>query len=170
VRGTAQNPDVFFQGRVAVNPFYRHAPAVVQGVMDRFAKRVGRAYHLFDYVGAPDAERVVVVMGSAAEVLEEVVAVLRGRGEKVGVLKVRLYRPFDGPAMMAALPRTVRALAVLDRTKEPGATGEPLYLDVQTAVAEAVARGDLDRMQMPLVVGGRFGLASKDFTRIGKAV
>jgi pyruvate-ferredoxin/flavodoxin oxidoreductase len=171
VRGTAQNPDVYFQGREAVNPFYTRAPAVVQGVMDRFAGRLGRAYHLFDYVGAPDAERVVVVMGSAAEVLEEVVAVLRPRGEKVGVLKVRLYRPFDGQAMLAALPKTVRALAVLDRTKEPGASGEPLYVDVQTAVAEAVARGDLDRMQTPLVVGGRFGLASKDFTPgMGKAV
>ena len=171
VRGTAQNPDVYFQGREAVNPFYLHAPAVVQGVMDRFAERLGRAYHLFDYVGDPDAERVVIVMGSAAEVLEEVVTVLRGRGEKVGVLKVRLYRPFDGAALVAALPKTVRALAVLDRTKEPGASGEPLYVDVQTAVAEAVAAGDVDRLQAPLVVGGRFGLASKDFTPgMGKAV
>ena len=161
-RGTAQNPDVYFQGREAVNPFYARAPRIVQEVMDRFARLTGRSYHLFDYLGAPDAERVVVVMGSAAETLEEVVGVLRERGEKVGLLKVRLYRPFDGAAMVAALPRTVRALAVLDRTKEPGAAGEPLYVDVQTAIGEALAAGRMGRA--PLVVGGRYGLASKDFT------
>jgi pyruvate-ferredoxin/flavodoxin oxidoreductase len=159
LRGSAQNPDVFFQSREAANPFYRKAPAIVQNVMDRFAQRVGRAYHLFDYVGAPDAERVVVVMGSAAEVLQEVAGVLAAGGEKVGVLKVRLYRPFDGAAMVAALPKTVRRLAVLDRTKEPGAAGEPLYVDVLTALNENSTRD-----QAPQVVGGRYGLASKDFT------
>src|SRR3990170_2315356 len=141
VRGTAQNPDVYFQAREAVNLFYLHAPTIVQAVMDRFARLVGRAYHLFDYVGAPDAERVVVVMGSAAEVLEEVVGALNAGGEKVGLLKVRLYRPFDAAAMVAALPQGVRRIAVLDRTKEPGGAGEPLYVDVQTAVAEGLAAG-----------------------------
>jgi pyruvate-ferredoxin/flavodoxin oxidoreductase len=164
MRGTAQNPDVFFQGREAVNPFYRNAPAIVQGVMDRFARLVGRTYHLFDYVGAPDADRVVIVMGSAAEVLEEVVGALGARGEKVGLLKVRLYRPFDGAALVAALPKSVRRLAVLDRTKDPGAAGEPLYVDVQTAVAEALAAGTLAAATLPTVFGGRYGLASKDFT------
>jgi len=164
MRGTAQNPDVYFQGREAVNPFYQHAPTVVQEVMDRFARLVGRAYHLFDYVGAPDAERVVIVMGSAAEVLEEVVGVLNAAGEKVGMLKVRLYRPFDGVAMVAALPPGVQRIAVLDRTKEPGGVGEPLYVDVQTAVAEALAAGSLTAATLPTVFGGRYGLASKDFT------
>jgi pyruvate-ferredoxin/flavodoxin oxidoreductase len=164
VRGTAQNPDVFFQGREAVNAFYLRAPSVVQGVMDRFAALTGRPYHLFDYVGAEDAERVVIVMGSAAETVEETVGRLHQDGEKVGLVKVRLYRPFDGEALIAALPRTVRKIAVLDRTKEPGAAGEPLYLDVQAAVGEAVARSELAPEAMPIVVGGRYGLGSKDFT------
>ncbi|HMK08293.1 MAG TPA: pyruvate:ferredoxin (flavodoxin) oxidoreductase, partial [Anaerolineales bacterium] len=164
MRGSAQNPDVFFQGREAANPFYQQAPSLVQAVMDRFGRLVGRNYHLFDYVGAPDAERVVVVMGSAAEVVEEVVGALNARGEKVGLLKVRLYRPFDGAALVAALPSSVRRLAILDRTKEPGAAGEPLYVDVQTALAEGLAAGSLTPATWPLAFSGRYGLASKDFT------
>ncbi len=132
--------------------------------MDRFARQVGRSYHLFDYVGAPDAERVVVVMGSAAETLEEVTGRLIAAGEKVGLLKVRLYRPFDGAAFVAALPASARTVAVLDRTKEPGGPGEPLYLDVQAAIREAIERGDLTAQTAPRVFGGRYGLASKDFT------
>ncbi len=163
LRGTAQNPDVYFQGRETVNPYYLKTPAIVQKVMNRFAKIVGRRYHLFDYVGAPDAKKVVVMMGSGADTLHEVVDYLTARGEKVGLVKVRLFRPFDGPAFMAALPETVRRIAILDRTKEPGALGEPLYMDAQTAIVEAVARGDLKRAAMPLVVGGRYGLGSKDF-------
>ena len=163
LRGTAQNPDVYFQGRETVNPYYLKTPAIVQKVMNRFAKIVGRRYHLFDYVGAPDAKKVVVMMGSGADTMHEVVEYLTARGEKVGLVKVRLFRPFDGPAFMAALPETVRRIAILDRTKEPGALGEPLYMDAQTAIVEAVARGDLKRAAMPLVVGGRYGLGSKDF-------
>jgi pyruvate-ferredoxin/flavodoxin oxidoreductase len=171
MRGTAQNPDVFFQGREAINPYYLKAASIVQGAMDRFAKIVGRHYHLFDYVGAPDAERVALAMGSGADTMHEVVEHLAGRGEKVGLIKVRLYRPFDGQAFMAALPKTVRRIGVLDRTKEPGAVGEPLYVDVQTAIAEAVARGEMAAKTIPLVLGGRYGLGSKDFTSgMGKAV
>jgi pyruvate-ferredoxin/flavodoxin oxidoreductase len=171
LRGTAQNPDVFFQGREAVNPFYLKAPAVVQKAMDRFAKVAGRSYHLFDYAGAPDAERVAVLMGSAADTMHEVVEYLQGQGEKVGVVKVRLYRPFDGAAFLAALPKTVRRIAVLDRTKEPGAVGEPLYTDVQTAIIEAVGAGAVRPSEIPLVVGGRYGLGSKDFSAgMAKAV
>ena len=137
LRGTAQNPDVFFQAREAINPFYRACPTIVQDVMDRFARRTGRAYHLFDYVGDPKAERVIILMGSGAGAAEETVEHLLARGEKVGLLKVRLFRPFDAAAFAAALPKTVRAIAVLDRTKEPGGVGEPLYLDVVTALSEA---------------------------------
>jgi len=155
IRGTAQNPDVYFQAREACNPFYRATPAIVQNVMDRFA-RIGRHYRLFDYAGAPDAERVLVIMGSGAEVAEETLAALRAKGEKVGLLKVRLYRPFDVEAFIQALPPNTRSIAVLDRCKEPGATGEPLYCDVVTALAEA---GSAAR-----VIGGRYGLASKEFT------
>jgi pyruvate-ferredoxin/flavodoxin oxidoreductase len=164
IRGTAQNPDVFFQAREAANPFYLAAPAIVQKAMDRFAAVVGRQYHLFDYVGAPDAERVIVLMGSGAEAAEETVEYLAERKEKVGVLKVRLYRPFSGEAMLRALPRSVRALAVLDRTKEPGAGGEPLYKDVVTAIAESFSAGTLPLAGFPKVVGGRYGLSSKEFT------
>ena len=168
LRGTAQNPDVFFQAREAANPFYLACPAVVQSTMDRFAARTGRAYRLFDYVGDPDAERVVVLMGSAAETVEETVAWLRARGEKVGVLKVRLYRPFASEAFLRALPRGVRRIAVLDRTKEPGAVGEPLYLDVVTTLRELGA--DV-LAHDPLVIGGRYGLASKELTpAMAKAV
>ncbi len=161
LRGTAQNPDVFFQARETVNPYYEKCPAVVQETMDKFARLVGRQYHLFDYVGAPDAERVAVLMGSGAETMQETVEFLAGQGEKVGVVKVRLYRPFDGHAFVDTLPKTVKAIAVLDRTKEPGAPGEPLYLDVRAAIGEALADGRLK--QSPLVVGGRYGLSSKEF-------
>jgi len=156
IRGTAQNPDVFFQAREACNSYYLAAPTIVQNAMDKFAKVVGRQYHLFDYVGAPDAERVLIMMGSGAEVAHECVDALVAAGEKVGLLKVRLYRPFAVETFVAALPASAKSLAVLDRTKEPGATGEPLYCDVVTALVEmGVAKK---------VIGGRYGLASKEFT------
>ncbi len=164
IRGTSQNPDVFFQAREAQNPWYDAFPGVVQATMDAFAARTGRAYRLFDYVGAPDAERVVVLMGSGAETVQETVDDLLAAGEKVGVLKVRLFRPWAPAALLAALPRTVRALAVLDRCKEPGADGEPLFKDVLVALAEDAA-GDAPRFAAPpTVCGGRYGLASKEFT------
>ncbi len=170
LRGTAQNPDVFFQARETVNPFYDKAPQIVQGVMDRLAKLVGVQYHLFDYVGAPDAERVVVMMGSGAEAMHETIEYLTERGEKVGLVKVRLYRPFSARDLVAALPASVKSIAVLDRTKEPGATGEPLYEDVLTALSEMQIMGELP-FALPRVVGGRYGLSSKDFTpAMAKAV
>jgi len=160
LRGSAQNPDVYFQARETVNSFYLATPTIVQNVMDKFARVVGRQYHLFDYVGAADAERVIVMMGSGAEVAHEAVEALNGvpsgPGEKVGLLKVRLYRPFAVESFVAALPASVKSIAVLDRTKEPGATGEPLYCDVVTALAEMGVR--------KTVTGGRYGLASKEFT------
>lgn len=156
VRGVAQNPDVYFQGRETVNPFYNAVPGIVQETMDKFAKLVGRQYHLFDYVGAKDAERVVVLMGSGAQVAQEAVEYLNAHGEKVGVLKVRLYRPFSVDNFVKALPPTVKSIAVLDRTKEPGSAGEPLYLDIVTALAES---GKAIK-----TIGGRYGLASKEFT------
>lgn len=162
LRGTAQNPDVFFQAREACNPFYDATPQIVQQYMDRFAQLVGRQYHLFDYVGAADAERVVVMMGSGVGATEEALEALLKQGEKVGLLKVRLYRPFAVEAFIRALPPTVRSIGVLDRTKEPGAAGEPLYQDVVTALVEgwsAVHAGTL-----PRVIGGRYGLSSKEFT------
>jgi pyruvate-ferredoxin/flavodoxin oxidoreductase len=159
IRGTAQNPDVYFQGREASNTFYIDCPGIVQKTMDKFAALVGRQYHLFDYVGAPDAERVIVMMGSGAETTEETVDYLLGQGEKVGVLKVRLYRPFAVEAFASALPQSVRSIAVLDRTKEPGGVGEPMYLDVVTALQES----DVFE-QVPKVIGGRYGLSSKEFT------
>jgi pyruvate-ferredoxin/flavodoxin oxidoreductase len=164
IRGTAQNPDVFFQARETVNPFYLAAPGFVQDVMDKFAKVVGRSYHLFDYVGAPDAERVVILMGSGAEAAQETVDHLTVQGEKVGVLKVRLYRPFSPEHLVAALPATVKTLAVLDRTKEPGAAGEPLYVDVVTAISEMMAAGKAPFKAAPRIIGGRYGLSSKEFT------
>ncbi len=164
LRGTAQNPDVFFQAREAINPFYLACPTIVQDVMDRFAQRTGRSYHLYDYVGAPDAERVIVMMGSGAGAVEETVEHLLQQGEKVGVLKVRLYRPLAGEAFISALPKTVRSIAVLDRTKEPGSLGEPLYLDVVTALSESRAANGAASRAVPLVIGGRYGLASKEFT------
>ncbi len=160
LRGTAQNPDVFFQARETVNPFYQACPDQVQQAMDQLAQLTGRQYHLFQYYGAPDAERVIVLMGSGCETVHETVDALMAQGEKVGVLKVRLYRPFDNQRCIAALPTTVKALAVLDRTKEPGAGGEPLYLDVVNAVHEIP--GQLPQLQH--IVGGRYGLSSKEFT------
>ncbi len=162
IRGTAANPDTFFQAREACSPFYAACPAIVSEVMDEFATQTGRAYRLFEYVGHSQAERVIVIMGSGGETVEQTARWLADRGERVGALRVRLYRPFDAGALLAALPPTVRTLGVLDRTKEPGATGEPLYLDVLAAVSEAVAEGRLT--QAPRVVGGRYGLASKEFT------
>ncbi len=164
LRGTAQNPDTFFQAREAANRFYLACPGVVAGAMERFAARTGRRYRLFDYAGHPEAERVVVLMGSGAETAQETVEALAAAGERVGVLKVRLYRPFHLESLASALPASVRALGVLDRTKEPGSVGEPLYLDVVAAVQEAAAAGRLPMAHPPRVVGGRFGLSSKEFT------
>ena len=164
VRGTAQNPDVFFQAREAVNPYYLACPTIVQNAMDKFARLVGRRYHLFDYVGAPDAERVIVLMGSGAEAAQEVVDALVARGEKVGAVKVRLYRPFSVEYFAAVLPAAVKTIAVLDRTKEPGSTGEPLYLDVVAAVYEAMAGGTAPFASPPRIIGGRYGLSSKECT------
>ncbi len=158
IRGTAQNPDVFFQARESVNPYYAEAPQIVQAVMDRFTDITGREYRLFDYVGAEDAERVIVMMGSGTETAAETVKHLVEAGEKVGVLKVRLYRPFVSTRFLDALPASTRAVAVLDRTKEPGSGGEPLYLDVQTAIAEG------GRSEVATVIGGRYGLSSKELT------
>ena len=164
IRGTAQNPDVYFQGRETVNQYYLAAPAIVQKHMDRLDELTGRRYHLFDYVGAPDAERIVVVMGSGAETVHETVAYMNTQGEKVGVIKVRLYRPFDVQAFAAAIPASVKSIAVLDRTKEPGAVGEPLYADVRTALGEAMAEGWFKGAGYPVVAGGRYGLGSKEFS------
>jgi pyruvate-ferredoxin/flavodoxin oxidoreductase len=164
LRGTAQNPDVYFQAREACNPYYLACPTIVQDAMDRFAKETGRAYHLFDYVGAPDAERVIVMMGSGAGAVEETIHHLNAQGEKLGLVKVRLYRPFAAEAFLAALPATVKSIAVLDRTKEPGALGEPLYQDVITAFGEAVSDGTSPFAQQPRIIGGRYGLSSKEFT------
>jgi len=164
MRGTAQNPDVYFQARETVNPFYDACPGLVQATMDELAGLTGRHYHLFDYVGAPDAERVIVMMGSGAEAAEEAVDYLNQRGEKLGLVKVRLYRPFDTAAFVNALPTTTRSIAVLDRTKEPGSTGEPLYLDVVSALVERVADGSAPFAVMPRIIGGRYGLSSKEFT------
>lgn len=161
LRGTSQNPDVFFQSRERANPYYDAFPGIVQDAMDRFGELTGRRYTLFGYVGATDAERVIVLMGSGAETVHETVEHLVARGEKVGVLKVRLYRPFSPAALLEALPPTVTSIAVLDRCKEPGADGEPLYKDVLGALAQASADG---QRSMPRVIGGRYGLASKEFT------
>jgi pyruvate-ferredoxin/flavodoxin oxidoreductase len=161
IRGTAQNPDVYFQSREAVNLFYQKCPALVQKSMDKFAKLTGRQYRLFDYYGAPDAERVVVIMGSGAEACQDTVDYLLAKKEKVGLLKVRLYRPFVVDQFVAALPKTVKSIAVLDRTKEPGCSGEPLYLDVINSLVEA---GEGRFSKLPKVIGGRYGLSSKEFT------
>ena len=164
IRGTAQNPDVYFQGRETVNKYYDATPGIVQAQMDKFAKLTGRQYHLYDYVGAPDAERVVIIMGSGAETVHEVIEHMVGEGEKVGVLKVRLFRPFDAKAFVEALPASVKSIAVLDRTKEPGALGEPLYGDVRTAIGEMMDEGTYPGQGYPTVVGGRYALGSKEFT------
>ena len=163
LRGTSQNPDVFFQAREAQNPFFDAFPGIVQEVMDQFGKLTGRHYKLFDYVGAPDAERVIILMGSGAETAQETVEHMNRHGEKVGLLKVRLYRPWSPVALLAALPKTTRSIAVLDRCKEPGAEGEPLYKDVLVALAENMADEAPRFAEMPKVIGGRYGLGSKEF-------
>ena len=162
IRGTAQNPDVYFQGREAVNKFYDACPDIVAATMEEFGKLTGRVYKPFDYIGAPDADRVIVLMGSSAETALETIEQLQKNGEKVGAIVVRLYRPFSAKYFFAALPKTAKAVAVLDRTKEPGSDGEPLYKDVLGALAQAVASGAFPAM--PKVVGGRYGLSSKEFT------
>lgn len=164
LRGTAQNPDTFFQCREAQNPWFDAFPGIVQQSMDRYAALTGRQYRLFDYVGAPDAERVIVLMGSGAETVQETVDDLLAGGERVGVLKVRLYRPWSPAALLAALPVSVRSIAVLDRTKEPGADGEPLFKDVLVALAEDAASDNPRFATLPKVIGGRYGLGSKEFT------
>ncbi len=163
IRGTAHNPDTFFQARESANPFYAQVPALVQEAMDQLAERTGRRYGLVDYAGHPEAERVIVIMGSGGETARETVQHLVGGGERVGVAQVRLYRPFPARELIEALPKTVRKVAVLDRTKEPGATGEPLFLDTFTALGEAHADGELDGA-MPIVIGGRYGLSSKELS------
>ena len=164
VRGTAQNPDVFFQARETVNPFYTACPDIVQKSMDKFAKLIGRQYHLFDYTGAPDAERVIVMMGCGAQTTSETAKVLNENGNKVGVLSVRLYRPFSVKHFVEALPASVKTITVLDRTKEPGSAGEPLYKDVVTAISESLADGSAPFSEKPHINGGRYGLSSKEFT------
>lgn len=164
LRGSAQNPDVYFQGRETVNPFYDKCPHIVQEVMNEFAKHTGRQYKLFEYEGHPEAEKVVILMASSGETAHETVDCLVNRGEKVGVLKVRLYRPFASEIFLKSLPKTVKAIAVLDRTKEPGGAGEPLYQDVLTALAENNVEEWVHLHKPPKVVGGRYGLSSKEFT------
>jgi pyruvate-ferredoxin/flavodoxin oxidoreductase len=164
IRGTSQNPDVYFAGREAVNKFYNATPAIVEQTMEEFAALTGRKYKLFEYVGAPDAERVVIAMASGADTVEETVNQLVAKGEKVGVLKVRLFRPFSVEHFIAAIPASVKSIAVLDRTKEPGAIGEPLYEDVRTAIGEAMGAGKSHFKAWPTVVGGRYGLGSFEFT------
>jgi len=162
IRGTAQNPDTYFQGREGVNPFYLKVSGIVQEEMDKYAKLTGRAYRVFDYFGAKDAEKIIIIMGSGADTCHETVEYLQAKGEKVGVLKIRLFRPFDAELFVKAIPATVKSIAVLDRTKDPGAMGEPLYADVRTAIAEMQAAGKFK--ENPVVVGGRYGLGSKEFT------
>ncbi|MBN2531794.1 MAG: pyruvate:ferredoxin (flavodoxin) oxidoreductase [Spirochaetales bacterium] len=164
IRGTSQNPDVFFAARETVNKYYLAAPGIVQEAMDKFEKIVGRKYRLFDYVGAPDAERIAVMMGSGAETMEETVEYLVDKGEKVGLIKVRLYRPFSVEHLIKVLPKSVKSIIVLDRTKEPGAIGEPLYGDIRTAIGEAMVNGSLSRPDYPVIVGGRYGLGSNEFS------
>ena len=164
MRGTAQNPDVYFQGRETVNPFYAKTPEIVQKSMDKFAGLTGRQYHLFDYFGHPKAERVIILMGSGAETARETVDYLQAQGDKAGVIQVHLYRPFPSEHLLKTLPASTKAIAVLDRTKEPGSTGEPLYLDVVTCLSEAMSDGTLPTAGLPKLVGGRYGLSSKEFT------
>ncbi|MBD3345061.1 MAG: pyruvate:ferredoxin (flavodoxin) oxidoreductase [Chitinivibrionales bacterium] len=164
LRGTSQNPDVYFQGRETVNKYYDACPEIVQKAMDRFAKIAGRQYNLFDYVGAPDAERIIIMMGCGSEAAHETVDYLNNHGEKVGLVKVRLYRPWDTKAFINALPSTVKSIAVLDRTKEPGSLGEPLYEDIRTSIGEAMSDGLAQFKDYPTIVGGRYGLGSAEFT------
>ncbi|MCU0550611.1 MAG: pyruvate:ferredoxin (flavodoxin) oxidoreductase [Leptolyngbya sp. Prado105] len=159
LRGTAQNPDIYFQARESVNPYYHACPEIVQQTMDRFAERTGRQYHLYEYYGDPNAERIIIAMGSGCETIHETIDYLNARGEEVGVLKVRLYRPFDVKQLVTAIPNCVKAIAVLDRTKEPGSAGEPLYLDVVAALNE-----EWTSERHPRIIGGRYGLSSKEFT------
>ncbi|MBO6281112.1 MAG: pyruvate:ferredoxin (flavodoxin) oxidoreductase [Alphaproteobacteria bacterium] len=169
IRGTAQNPDVFFQGREACNPYYEKVEGIVQEEMNKFAKITGRQYHVVDYTGAADAENVIVVMGSGAETVEEAIEYLNAHGSKLGVLKVHLYRPFPTESFLKALPKTAKTVSVLDRTKESGSLGEPLYLDVVTAISQAFSNGQL--AALPKIYGGRYGLSSKEFTpAMAKAV
>jgi pyruvate-ferredoxin/flavodoxin oxidoreductase len=163
ISGTSQNPDVYFQGRETVNKYYLATPAIVEETMQKIEKVVGRKYNLFDYVGAPDAEKIIVIMGSGAETVHETVEYLVSKGQKVGVVKIRLLRPFSNRHFMAAIPKTVKKIAVLDRTKEPGSLGEPLYLDVRTGIGEAMSDKYAPFKDYPLVVGGRYGLGSKEF-------
>lgn len=164
LRGSAQNPDVFFQARETVNPFYTACPEITQKAMDQFAKLTNRQYQLYEYHGAPDAERVIVMMASGCEAAHEAIDFLNKKGEKLGLIKVRLYRPFDTKRFIEALPGTTKAIAVLDRTKEPGSTGEPLYLDCITALHEGCEKGWGKLKSLPKIVGGRYGLSSKEFT------
>jgi pyruvate-ferredoxin/flavodoxin oxidoreductase len=164
IKGTSQNPDVFFAARETVNKYYNAVPEIVQKAMDKFAKMTGRQYSLFDYVGAPDAERVVIIMGSGAETAEETVKFLADKGEKVGAIKIRLFRPFSVEHFVQALPKTVKAIAVLDRTKEAGAVGEPMYEDVRSGITEAAEIGTSSFAAQPKIVGGRYGLGSNEFT------
>jgi len=169
IRGTAQNPDVYFQGRESSNSYYDAVPGIIQETMDELAKLTGRQYHLFDYHGAEDAEEVIIMMGSGVQTVEETIDALNAQGRKLGVVSVRLFRPFSMKHMLEALPKTCKKIAVLDRTKEPGSAGEPLYQDVLTALAEGLGEGMIDAM--PKVVGGRYGLSSKEFTpAMAKAV
>jgi pyruvate-ferredoxin/flavodoxin oxidoreductase len=163
IRGTAQNPDVFFQGRETINPYYIACPDIVQKQMDKFAKLTGRQYNLFDYVGVPDAEKIIIMMGSGADAAEETVNYLNEQGEKLGLIKVRLYRPFSVDNFINALPKSTKSIAVLDRTKEAGAPGEPLYLDVVNAISEKYMNNEL-KINYPKIIGGRYGLSSKEFT------
>ncbi|CEG86522.1 Pyruvate synthase/Pyruvate-flavodoxin oxidoreductase [Propionibacterium freudenreichii] len=162
IRGTAQNADVYFQGREAGNKYYDSVPGIVQDAMDEFAAMTGRQYHLADYYGAPDADRVIVIMGSGAETVQQTVSKLNEQGEKVGLVVIRLYRPFPTQAVLDCIPASVKKIAVLDRTKEPGSNGEPLFLDVVSAVSEAYSNGERDNL--PAIIGGRYGLSSKEFT------
>jgi len=169
IKGTAQNPDIFFQAREACNPYYDAVPGIVKEAMARFEKQTGRHYDLFDYYGAKDADRVVILMGSAIGACHETIDALNAKGEKLGALAVHLYRPFDAKGILAALPKTVKSIAVLDRTKEPGALGEPLYLDIVAAVSENWR--EIVGSNLPVVIGGRYGLSSKEFTpAMAKAV
>ena len=164
IRGTSQNPDVYFQARESVNPYYQAMPAIVQKVMDQFGELTGRSYHLFDYIGVDDAKRIIIIMGSGAETVEETVNYLNRDGAKTGLIKVRLFRPFDAQALINALPASTRSIAVLDRTKEPGADGEPLYKDIITALTQNSGSDQARFKQQPGIIGGRYGLSSKEFT------
>jgi len=164
LRGTSQNPDVYFQGRESVNKFYAVCPGIVQKTMDKFAKVVGRKYNLFDYYGNPNAEDIIIIMGSGSQVVAETIDNLNKKGQKLGLVQVRLYRPFDVKAFVGALPKNVKRIAVLDRTKEPGSLGEPLYEDIRTAIGEAMHQGLIKSKEYPVIVGGRYGLGSAEFT------